>query len=72
MKAGFAPELRPFSPHVTLVRLRRSIRIPHAELGFLTADPWPNSFPVSKVALMESVLDPAGAIYRCITAFPLK
>ena len=70
--AGFAPERRPFYRHVTLVRMRRPIEIPPDVLRFFAADPWPNPFPIREVELLESVLDPAGAIYRRLASFPLE
>ncbi len=71
-RIGVAPEERPFSPHVTLARLR---------------DPWPPAavesfcravsgwtFPawrVSTVVLYESRLDAAGAVHTPLREWPL-
>lgn len=72
--AGFAPLRRRFTPHVTLARLRRPTPIPPGALAsFVPADGvWPTPFPIPQVELIESVLDPAGAIYRRLAAFPLE
>ena len=72
--AGFAPLLRRFTPHVTLARLRRPTPIPSGALASFVPEEgvWPNSFPIPEVQLLESVLDPAGAIYRRLAAFPLE
>lgn len=72
--AGFDPLRRAFTPHVTLARLRRPTPIPASALASLVpaAGPWPDPFPIPAVELLESVLDPAGAIYHRLAAFPLE
>jgi 2'-5' RNA ligase len=65
---GFAPELRPFQPHLTLGRARRDAR-PAAfrDLGDLARDvEWEVVVPVESVDLMESTLGAAGASYRIV------
>ena len=71
--AGFDPLRRAFTPHVTLARLRRPTPIPASALASLVpaSGPWPTPFPIPAVELLESVLDPTGAIYRRVAAFPL-
>jgi len=68
---GFAPENRPFRPHLTLGRLRRG-RDKRARpdtaglsqaLASLVAFKGPD-FKADKVALMKSTLTPAGAVYE--------
>ncbi len=66
---GFAPETRPFHPHLTLARARRGAR-PQAprpgtacELGVVEA---------TRVTLFESHLSPAGARYTPLAHFPLR
>ena len=72
--AGFDPLRRRFRPQMTLARLRRPTPIPPGALAsFVPAEGvWPNGFPIREVQLPESVLDPAGAIYRRFASFPLE
>lgn len=68
---GFAPEDRPFKPHLTLGRLRRSRgkrQRPDTKpltlaLAGLSAFKGPD-FKADKVVLMKSTLTPAGAVYK--------
>jgi 2'-5' RNA ligase len=65
VEAGFAPELRPFRPHLTLGRWKdRGSRpaLPPADLGEGT---------VFRLVLFRSDLHPAGAVYTPIETFPL-
>jgi 2'-5' RNA ligase len=70
---GFAPESRPFKPHLTLGRwsrqetrgeaLRKEIeRWTHTAFG---------EFAVKNVILFQSVLNPRGAVYTALRALPL-
>jgi 2'-5' RNA ligase len=59
----FPPERRPTGAHVTLARIRGR---PDPELPRILGDSHPTSevkFRADRIALMESVLTPAGAIY---------
>jgi 2'-5' RNA ligase len=61
---GFPPEARPFSPHLTLGRVRvprRDARL--ADLLAAAARDEFGRFHVERVALMESQLSPRGARY---------
>lgn len=62
---GFAPEARPFVPHLTLGRVRR-IRRRDAWLKALAGlkDFSLPAFGVTSVSLMLSELKPTGAVYR--------
>lgn len=73
---GFEAERRPFSPHVTLGRVREDAAVPVVQamgrelkdfqagkLGSWTAD---------SVHLIRSQLNPKGAIYTSLAEFPLK
>jgi 2'-5' RNA ligase len=73
---GFPPEGRPFTPHLTLGRVRemasRAERRALGEaVGRLKAEA---SVPmeVSSVSLMRSQLTPAGAIYTCLASIALE
>ncbi|CAG0931673.1 RNA 2',3'-cyclic phosphodiesterase [Planctomycetaceae bacterium] len=72
MEAGFEAEDRPFTPHLTLCR----IKSPEdgRTLGKLLAGLKPEakaSFTVSSFAFMKSVLKPSGAEYTPIREFAL-
>lgn len=65
---GFAPDERPFSPHLTIGRVRGKLsahdieRLAHAAEDIERLDPVP--LPVRAISLMESQLTRSGAIYR--------
>ena len=61
---GIRADLRPFAPHVTLAR---KVRKPAAGLSLR-----PVHWPVTDLALVESVTDPAGARYRILARWPLS
>lgn len=70
---GFEAEDRPFTPHLTLCR----IKSPEdgRAIGKLINETKPEAsavFTVSSFALMKSVLKPTGAIYTPIQEFALK
>lgn len=72
MGAGFEPEDRPYTPHLTLCR----VKSPEdgRALGRLIAEAKPEakaSFTVSSFSFMKSVLKPSGAEYTPITEFAL-
>lgn len=69
---GFARERRPWSAHVTLARLRS--RWPHAAVErFLEwgRDVDLSAFACAEVVLIESSLEPGGAVYTPLERFPL-
>ena len=73
MGLSFEPELRPFTPHVTLGRAERSAR-PAALRTFaeLAAKiDYQGSTSVESVDLMRSVLGPQGATYSVVSRAPL-
>jgi 2'-5' RNA ligase len=64
---GFAPERRPFIPHLTLGRLR----VP-ADVGTICSLQFVSSpFVVDQVILFRSVLRPEGPEYTALATFPL-
>ncbi len=70
-KLGFAPEGRPYSPHLTLARFKE----PHAQPELLAAvsrvsNPSFGNFEVSEFFVFESKLSPHGAQYRKVMRFP--
>jgi 2'-5' RNA ligase len=69
---GFAPETRPFAPHLTLARLKDA----HARAevaAFLSRHAGLRSapFPVQACALFSSQLTSQGAVYTRLAEFPL-
>jgi 2'-5' RNA ligase len=70
---GFAPESRPFSPHLTIGRWRETSPAPallSAELANWQAHDFGAS-DVGSVRLMQSLLRPDGAKYRALITVPL-
>jgi 2'-5' RNA ligase len=72
---GFASESRPFSPHLTLARVRQEAspqeRHTLAEAVRALALPTSPEFAVQSISLMRSDLRPGGAVYTCLASFPL-
>lgn len=62
--AGFAPDLKPFRPHVTLARkvafLKTVLRMEPVEWRF------------AEFALVESRTDPDGPVYTLLRSYPLE
>lgn len=78
--AGFAPEERAFSPHLTLARVRPETRaddrariaaILQAEAQTDRLRGWIADVAVHEIVLMESVLRPQGSLYRMHARFAL-
>ena len=73
---GYPPEQRPFRPHITLGRPRRSVsdtqlyRIGSAVSG--TTPPSQVGWRVESVDVMQSELHPSGARYTVLGSAPLK
>ena len=67
-QVGAETDSRPWKAHLTLARLKAPW-IP--ELSSLPPPPT-FSFTIDAFELMESRLDPAGAIYSCLQRFPLS
>jgi RNA 2',3'-cyclic 3'-phosphodiesterase len=73
-RLGYAPEERPFSPHLTLGRVGRGIStqdqrqlgevLQASHVGFLGAA------PARAVKLFKSDLKPGGAVYTCLVTAP--
>ncbi|HEV2150007.1 MAG TPA: RNA 2',3'-cyclic phosphodiesterase [Longimicrobiaceae bacterium] len=68
-QAGFPAEARPFSPHLTLSR----IRPPQDVRGVVERVPaFRERIPVEEVVLFRSHLGPGGARYEAVEHFPLR
>jgi 2'-5' RNA ligase len=78
--AGFTPEARAYTPHITLARIGRSATANDvAQIGTLMQRSvqlpavrlWQRTLPVDHIAFMESNLQPQGAIYTTHERIPL-
>lgn len=73
---GFAPESRPFTPHLTLARMRNEASLTErqkwGQLVAKTSFETSYTFEVNSVNLMRSQLTPQGAIYSRIGSVALK
>jgi len=70
---GHAAELKPFSPHVTIGRIRPGIRAAKTRTlaSLATAFSFSEVVEIHEMALMESVFGADGVRYRRIEAVPL-
>jgi len=64
---GYQPERRPFSPHLTIGRLRVPDDVSRAVAEPFLSDP----FAVERVVLFRSVLGAGGPAYSVLAEFPL-
>ncbi len=78
-EAGFAPEERPFAPHLTVARLQRQVdRGAQRRAGQLletlaaTGDRRGIPWPVHEIVHMRSDLRPGGPIYTVLETFRLQ
>ena len=72
---NFIPEARPFSPHLTLGRLKDMASPDERQRigeSLAAVKPVPVPFQASEVSLMRSVLTPSGAIYSRLSGVPLE
>ena len=72
---GFTKEDRPFSPHLTLGRIRSmdpKDREPFMRAVETLKDRDFGNIGVNKISLMKSELEPAGARYFIVAEYPLK
>ena len=73
---GFPKEDRPFSPHITIARVRESAT--HEERTKFGEQigkvPFTNKYDINvdSINLMKSQLLPTGAVYSCLTHFTLE
>jgi 2'-5' RNA ligase len=64
---GYRPERRPFSPHLTLGRLRIPDDVSRAVAVQFESEP----FRIDQLVLFRSVLGPGGPTYSRLSEFPL-
>jgi RNA 2',3'-cyclic 3'-phosphodiesterase len=60
---GFAPEGRPFRPHITLGRVREGLRLPPGAMSHLEGLPPGRPFTADRIVLFESRLTTEGPVY---------
>lgn len=72
---GFAPESKPFNPHLTLARIKERShdigRVLSGE-GLLAQETKLGELTVAAVSLMKSELKPTGSVYTRLQDFPLS
>lgn len=69
---GFAPEAKPFNPHLTLARIKERSRDVGRALSDLAQDTKLGTLTVAAVSLMKSDLQRSGSVYTRLCAVPLK
>jgi len=70
--AGFPREIRPFSPHLTVGRVRVDRASPGLTDALTKAQFEPAPFLVTHVTVMKSDLKKSGAVYTVLARQPLK
>lgn len=73
--AGLAAEVRPFSPHLTLARIKEGERLVGqalAQSGLLDQPVTIGVLPIQTLAMMRSQLRPTGSIYTKLWECPLS
>jgi 2'-5' RNA ligase len=72
-RLGIQRENRPYSPHLTLARIRRPVDLAplHKALASLASDHF-GRFTATQFHLYESRLRPGGSIYTKLASFPLQ
>lgn len=68
-RAGFPPEERPFSPHLTLARIRPPVDV---RAVAERVPPFGARMPVDETVLFRSLPGPGGARYEAVERFPLR
>lgn len=71
-QVGFMPEGKPFSPHITLGRVKEKGLLPGWDALKGGIDPWEGKVVHSWFSLYKSTLTPAGPIYEMQERFMLK
>ncbi len=72
-RLGFAPEDRPFSPHITLARLKTREPLPEVDVFLSAHDTFQvTRFPVTEFVLFSSELSLQGARYQREAVYTLQ
>ncbi len=72
LQQGFSIESRPFSPHLTIGRLRSSRQGERLASSLLEAGFAPEKVEARELVLMKSELQPGGSIYTPLQRFPFR
>jgi len=70
-KAGYPPEKRRFSPHVTLARVKSKLPSDSGRAAVELPVPGDLEISVDRIVLIESILSPNGAIHKELVTFNL-
>lgn len=71
IELGYERESRPFSPHLTLGRVKEPMQLEALKAAFQQAKFPPQSLAVKAIHLIESHLKPSGPVYTDVAEFPL-
>jgi len=72
LSAGVLPDERPFSPHITIARLKDMQRS-HLQKFVAATPPFRSPlFTITEFRLYASTLTPTGAIHNCLQTYPLQ
>jgi len=69
---GIEPETKPFSPHLTLGRVKNPAMLPPWEAIRSSLQPWEGKVSHLWFSLYKSTLTPSGPIYECQVRLKLK
>ena len=69
---GFPREERPFSPHITVGRVKSGRKIARLMEAFMAYEPDQTPFAIDSFTLYSSTLTPQGPIYRELERFSLS
>ena len=69
---GFPKENRPFSPHLTIGRVRKAHRSRELAEKHAASEFGPVEFVANEVVVYKSELRPTGSVYSKLAAFPLR
>jgi 2'-5' RNA ligase len=72
LRAGFAPEERPFQPHLTLGRVRGKSNLQPLLDYIKIGSTLEHSFSVERLHVYQSTLGPQGALYTVLETIALK
>jgi 2'-5' RNA ligase len=70
-RVGFAKERRPFSPHLTLGRMKSQRNVGRLTTALTDEEFEAITFQATEVVVMQSDLHPTGAVYSSLAIIPL-
>jgi 2'-5' RNA ligase len=68
---GFPSEKRPWTPHLTLGRVKTEVHSRDLEAKLSAAKFPPRTFSVERISIVKSVLKPSGPVYTTLREIPL-